>query len=201
MNQIALPLDWPADEALDAFLVSPSNAAAVRHLDSPAKWPVAASILTGPRKSGRSLLGRIFAARTGGQLIDNAEGRDETAIFHAWNAAQASRRPLLLIADAPPPEWRVRLPDLRSRLSATPVVTLGAPDEPLIAQMIPYLLGRRGLACAGDVGAYVAPRLTRCHHSVIAFADALDAAALAQRRAITVPLAREVLERSGDAAA
>lgn len=198
MRQIALPLDWPADEALDAFLISPSNARAVRHLDSPGAWPVAVTILTGPRKSGRSLLGRIFAGRTGGSLIDDAEQRDEAAVFHAWNAAQAGRRPLLLVTDRAPPEWEAGLPDLRSRLGATPVVTLGAPDEALIAQLIPYLLQRRGVACAAEVGAYAAPRIERSFHRVIAFAEALDAAALAQHRAITVPLAREILDHIAD---
>ena len=47
-----------------------------------------ATLLTGPRKSGRSLLGRIFVRKTGGRLFDNAEEHDEEALFHAWNEAQ-----------------------------------------------------------------------------------------------------------------
>lgn len=193
MNQNVLPFDWPANETHDAFLVGPSNAEAVRHLDAPARWPVAATILTGPRKSGRSLLGRIFAARTGGRLIDDAERRDEREIFTAWNEAQADRRPLLIIADGPPPVWEIALPDLRSRLTATPHVALHDPDEGLIAELVPYLLARRGVATAGEVGGYIAPRIERSHRAVIAIADVLDAAALSQRRAITVPLARALL--------
>ena len=193
MSQIALPLDWPTDEADDAFIVSPSNEAAVRHLHAPGTWPVCATIITGPRKSGRSLLGRILASRTGGTLIDDAENHAERAIFGAWNEAQHSRRPLFLIANAAPPVWQVVLPDLRSRLSATPHVTLGDPDEDLIARLIPMLLERRGLAASPDVIAYLAPRVERSHRAVIALVDALDAVSLAAHRAITVPLARAVL--------
>ena len=40
------------------------NADAVRHLGHWSLWPVTATLLTGPRKSGRSLLGRIFAAKS-----------------------------------------------------------------------------------------------------------------------------------------
>ena len=58
-----------------------------------------ATLVTGPRKSGRSLLGRIFVRKTGGRLFDNAEDHDEEALFHAWNDAQARRRPLLIVAD------------------------------------------------------------------------------------------------------
>ena len=66
MNQMALPLGWPADERQEDFIVGESNARAVRHLEHWGTWPVMATILTGPRKSGRSLLGRLFARRSGG---------------------------------------------------------------------------------------------------------------------------------------
>lgn len=193
MNQIALPLNWPADDADDAFIVSPSNAAAYRHLHASGTWPVAATVLTGPRKSGRSLLGRIIAARTGGRLIDEAERHDETDLFHAWNEAQSTHRPLIIIADACVPEWTVKLPDLRSRLAATPHVAFGDPDEALVAALTARLLERRGLAATPEVIAYLAPRIERSHHAVIALVDALDEASLAAHRAITVPLARAVI--------
>jgi chromosomal replication initiation ATPase DnaA len=195
MSQIALPLGWPADEADDAFLVSASNMAAVRHLESPGRWSVAATILTGPRKSGRSLLARIVARRTGGTMIDDAERHPEIELFHAWNAAQATRRPLVIVADAPPPQWRIGLPDLASRLSATPHVAFDAPDEDLIGRLVAHLLERRGLSAGADVIAYVAPRIERSHHAVIGFVDSLDAASLAAHRAVTVPLARAVMQK------
>ena len=103
MSQIALPLDWPAGDAPEDYLVSEANKPLIRHFEHWSLWPVMATILTGPRKSGRSLLGRIFAAKAGGELIDNAENADEEAVFHAWNRAQEHRRPLILIANAPPP--------------------------------------------------------------------------------------------------
>ncbi len=193
MNQIALPLDWPADDTSNTFIVSRSNEVAVQRLRAFGTWPVSAIILTGPRKSGRSLFGRLFAVQSGGALIDDAETRDETIIFHAWNDAQARHRPLLLIADAPPPLWSIALPDLRSRLSATPVVSFGDPDEVLIGRLIEHLLERRGIAVAPELVAFLTPRIERSHHAVIALVDQLDAASLSRRRPITVPLAREVL--------
>lgn len=193
MNQPALPLDWPADEADDAFIVTASNAAAVRHLDSIGTWPVSSCLLTGPRKSGRSLLGRIFVQRSGGRLIDDADRRDERSLFSAWNEAQATRRPLLLVAEVPPPDWRISLADLRSRMSATPAVTMGPPDDELIGALLAQLLARRGLSVGPEVIVYLVPRSPRSHLGVIGLVDALDAASLAQRRAVTIPLAREVL--------
>jgi hypothetical protein len=69
-----------------------------------------ASLLTGPRKSGRACSAGSSCAKTGGRLFDDAEDHDEEAIFHAWNEAQETRRPLLIIADAPPPAWTVSCP-------------------------------------------------------------------------------------------
>ena len=199
MSQIALPLDWPAEEGGDAFIVTASNDIAVRRIHAFGTWPVSSMILTGPRKSGRSLFGRLFAARSGATLIDDAETQDETDIFHAWNEAQARRRPLLLIADAPPPLWQVALPDLRSRLSATPVVTFNDPDEGLIAQLIAHLLERRGIITTPELINYLTPRVERSHHAVIALVDKLDAASLSRHRPVTVPLARDVLAVDGAA--
>ncbi len=120
MGQIALPLAWPVADAEEDFLISDANRPAFDHLKRWSVWPVMATLLTGPRKSGRSLLGRIFVRKTGGRLFDNAETHDEEVLFHAWNQAQETRKPLLLIADAPPPVWRVALagPSLAPRRDA-----------------------------------------------------------------------------------
>ncbi len=194
-TQAALPFDWPPDEAADSFIVTASNAEAVRHLEAVGTWPVRTALLTGPRKSGRSLLGRIFARRTGGRMIDDADRVDERVLFTAWNEAQTSRRPLLLIADHAPPDWHLSLPDLRSRFSATPVASIGAPDDELLRRLLGAIVARRGLVLTPEAEAYLLPRLPRSHHGVIALADALDAASFARRGGrITVPLARAVIE-------
>jgi hypothetical protein len=113
-------------------------------------WPVKATILTGPRRSGRTLLARSFAERVGGRLFDNAETRDEEELFHAWNQAQDSGRPLIMVADTAPPEWEPRLPDLRTRLAVTPVTRIHLPDDRLFSALIQLLFADRGLHVPGD---------------------------------------------------
>ena len=197
MSQIALPFDWPAPESVDDFIVTSANRDAVAQLERPGGWPVRAALLTGPRKSGRSLLGRIFVAQTGGSFIDDAETASEADIFHRWNLAQQERRPLLIIALYPPPQWRVRLPDLASRLSATPHLQIAEPDDMLIGLLLEKLFGQRGLLLSADVAAYVTARVERSYVGVMRFVDALDNAALSQRRGISIKLAKQVLEQIG----
>lgn len=197
MSQIALPLDWPAGESQEDFVVGDANADAVRHLDHWGTWPVMACILTGPRKSGRSLLGRLFARKTGGRMIDNADRRGEEELFHAWNAAQADRRPLLLIADSPPPAWSVRLPDLRSRLAATPVVSIADPDDGLIRALVEKLLAQRNLSAPPGLADWLVPRIDRTYVGLIRVVDALDDVALAKRARLSIRLARGTLASLG----
>lgn len=193
MSQFALPLDWPAPETADNFIVTSANASAVAQLERPGSWPVRAALLIGPRKSGRSLLGRIFAAKSGAMLIDDAELHGETALFHRWNSAQEERHPLLIIAQAAPPLWRVTLPDLASRLKATPVFEIGMPDDELILRLLEKLLAQRGLIVPPEAITYVAGRIERSYVAILRAVDALDSAALSQRKGVTVPLARSIL--------
>lgn len=196
MNQIALPLDWPAAETEQDFIVAPANALAVRHLSHWALWPVMATVLTGPRKSGRSFLGRLFAQK-GGALIDGADRVDEEELFHAWNRAQAEHKPLLMIADTVPPEWSPRLPDLRSRLVATPVIRIDEPDDALVVALCERLLGARGLALGPGAGEWLARRIERSYVGVQRAVDAIDAAAWRHRGRVGIPLVREALVVAG----
>lgn len=197
MNQIALPFAWPAADDERDFIISDANRVAIRHLEHWSLWPVMATVLVGPRKSGRSLIGRIFAAKSGGRLIDNADAQDEEMLFHAWNAAQASRAPLLMVADVAPAQWATHLPDLRSRLLATPLVAFAEPDTGLMGPLIEKLLTARGVHAPAEVVRYLVPRVDRSYIGIGRVIDAIDEIALERRRRITVPIARAALAMVG----
>jgi chromosomal replication initiation ATPase DnaA len=197
MTQIGLPFDWPADEDQSDFIVTPCNATAVRHLDHWGNWPVRATLLIGPRKSGKSLLSRIFAARSGGTIIDDAEAKAEVDVFHAWNVAQETRTPLIIVAQQAPPIWQVKLPDLKSRLTATPVVEISPPDVSLIEALLFKLLAKRGLVLPPDAATYIASRLERSYLAVMRAVEALDSASLSRKRGLTIPMARDALSAQG----
>ena len=155
--QLALPLTLdPAPT--DAIVIGNANRAALEALRAPEHWPFGTAILSGPPRSGRSLLARWFEER-GGAALDDADACDETAVFHRWNAAQAERRPLLLIAGAA--RWSPALPDLRSRLGAALTFAIGVPDDAMLAALIERHAAGRGLALGEGAGAWLASRMRR----------------------------------------
>jgi len=212
-----LPLDLGHRPALGRadFLVAPSNAAAVAWLDRWPDWPAPALALSGPPGSGKSHLARVFAARAGASIIDpallvtervpaliagaaaavvdEAERAAEAPLLHLYNLLAERRGHLLIVSRAAPARWAIALADLRSRLVAAPSVAVVAPDEALIGALLVKLFADRQLAVGEEVLAYLARHLERSFIAAQRAVAALDAAALAEHRRITVPLARRML--------
>lgn len=197
MSQLALPLAWPADPGDNGFLVSASNRDAVQLLEDWTAWPVRTALLVGPRRSGRSLIARIFARKSGGVVMDDAQRAPEEALFHAWNRAEAAKRPLLLVAEKAPPIWEIALPDLRSRVAASPLAQIGPPDDPLMRALVERGLAGRGLDARPELIDWVASRIERSYDVIAATIAALDAAAMERRRGLSIPLARTTLTEAG----
>ena len=192
-DQIALPLDWPQSDGDARFIVSGANRDAFDHFRKFSMWPVKATVLTGPRRSGRSLLARSFVERVGGRLFDDADSRDEEELFHAWNQAQDSGRPLVMVADAVPPAWKPRLPDLKTRLAVTPVARIEHPDDRLFAALIQLHFADRGLHIPADALRFMSERLHRDYWTAERAVEAVDRYAIAERARLSMPTVRRAL--------
>src|SRR5580658_3318234 len=212
-----LPLDLGHRPALGRadFLVAPSNAEAVAWLDRWPLWPAPALALYGPKGSGKTHLAHVFAARAGARfidpaalatervptllggakaaIVDDAAGAAAEPLLHLYNVLAEQQGHLLLVAREPPAHWAIALPDLRSRLLACPAVALSPPDEALIGALLVKLFADRQLVVGDDIVTYLTLRLERSFDAVLQAVATLDRAALAERRRITVPLARRVL--------
>lgn len=195
-DQIALPLDWPQAGDERRFILSEANRDAFEHFRHWSMWPVKATVLTGPRRSGKSLLARGFIARVGGRLFDNAQRHDEEELFHAWNQAQETGRPLIMVVDDTE-GWEVALPDLRTRLAATPVARIHQPDDALFAALIELLFADRGLHIPGDALRFVTGRVHRDYLTAERVVEAIDRFAIAERARLSLPTVRRALIDGG----
>lgn len=212
-----LTFDLPVRPALgrEAYFVSPTNSEALAAIDAWESWPNRRHLLLGPRGSGKTHLAHVWAALSGAKIFtakdltsdavpdltgpialeDLDQGMDEAALFHLLNLALAEGRPLLLTSTTPP---TMTLPDLASRISAIPVARIAAPDDELLAAVLIKHFEDRQLVVNPKVIDYLIPRIERSFEAARTIAQALDQAALAKGRAVTVNVAAAVLEDHGD---
>ncbi len=210
-TQLPLPLHWNSSATDEDFFSGPCNEHARAWLErGPSAWNHHASLLIGPPKSGKTHLARIFANTFGGKfvslqksgeaqgtgvfIIDNlCSGVDEVSLFHAYNRLKDQGGILLLVASAQPRDWPIRLPDLASRLAATPQVEIGAPDDTVLGAVLIKQLRDRGWSVPPDVVRYLMPRIERSFIGVHSLVTALDQSATGLKRNLTVALAGDVL--------
>ena len=192
MQQIALPLDKLRSGGSDSVIITASNAAAFAALGNHAAWPGHCAILIGPPRSGKSLMARYFAGQ-GGKVIDDADELDDETMFHRWNAALAGGQSILMLSTKAPAEWNVELADLRSRLGASQLLQIAAPDDELAGQLLLKHLYDRGTSIGPEALSYVVKRVERSHAALEALARQANAVALAEGSAITLPLVRNLL--------
>lgn len=214
-----LALDLPHRPALtrDDFLVADCNRAAVAFIDRWPDWPAPALVVHGPPGCGKSHLAAAFRAASGARLVDQRRfgiddppellgdtkaavidglvpGFAEDALLHLHNMLRDRCGHLLITAASPPSRWSVALPDLRSRLTAAPAVAVSEPDDMLIAAVLVKLFSDRQITVSEELIRFVLPRLERSFAAVRTFVGTVDKAALSDRRRVTVPLARQVLD-------
>jgi hypothetical protein len=191
MSQIALPLAAPPGAGPSRIVVGSANAAVLDAFAHAGGWPFRTAVLFGPPRSGKSLLARWFA-ESGGEAVDDADRADEAALFHRWNRAQESARPLLMVSNRA--DWRVTLPDLASRLGAALRLEIGAPDDAMLAGLIALHAEQRGLALDDSAAAYLVPRAERSHMGVERLVAAIDRLSLERKQPPTMTIWRDALD-------
>ena len=111
-----------------------------------------------------------------------------------WNRLVERGGSLLLTAAEPVARWRLRLPDLRSRLLTAWPVRIGAPDDQLLAALLVKQLADRQIHAGTEIVEFLVRRIERSFAAARSVVQALDRASLRARRPVTMPLARLVLD-------
>ena len=119
----------------------------------------------------------------------------ERALFHLHNLALAEGHQILLTSESAPSHWPLTLADLTSRMQGTTTVMLEPPDDVLLTAVLTKLFDDRQITPAPAVLSYLVRRIDRSFAAAREAVDKLDSAALDQGRAITRPLAAEVLDK------
>lgn len=117
----------------------------------------------------------------------------ERALFNLFNSARQRDCRLVVAGAAAPRALSVDLPDLRSRLSWGIVYQLAEGDDDDKAAILQFRATRRGLSLSPGVASYIVSRAPRAMEQLLAVLDQLDAASLAQQRALSIPFVKQAL--------
>ncbi|WP_157959760.1 hypothetical protein [Devosia submarina] len=204
----------PAQGEAD-FLVGEGNRLAHSRIMAFPHWPDPVTLLSGPPKSGKSHLARIFADRSGAVfaglgdlealatqggnrplIVEDADraGYDEAGLFHLLNQSMRDGRPLLLTAREDVGQWPLATADVRSRVRRATAFTLEISDDIQLSQMFVKLFTDRQIKVDPKIIAYLVARMERSAEEVVILADVMDRLAMARGSAINRRIAAEALD-------
>ena len=194
-RQLALPISPAPEPTLENF-VPGANAELLARLRALTAGELAEAVLYlwGEPGSGRSHL-LAASARPGLVVADDVERLDtagQIALFNAINAARDAGGTVLAAGNAPPAQLALR-EDLKSRLAWGLVYQVKPLTDAEKALTLHGEAARRGLKLSDEVVWYLLTHVRRDLHSLIALLDRIDRASLEQRRAVTLPLVRELI--------
>lgn len=212
-KQLPFDLAYKGTQGADDFIITESNAEAVKWLNRYPNWGAPGLIISGPAGSGKTHLAHIWQQQTGAAYVKSADdavrlldapaqpividGADDIApealepLFHLYNRAATNNTHILFCSEVPLAGWNIKLPDLQSRLAALPQVQLPPPDDMLLMALFTRALAVRGVTLKMELADYALPRLPRSARDVIETANALDRYALEHSKPLNLALLRE----------
>ena len=122
------------------------------------------------------------------------EKKWQQAIFHFFNRLMSLKSRLIITGDKPPTELVLTLADLKTRLSSGlifPVKDLNDDEKKAVFKHRAQL---RGFDLPDDCADYIFNRIPRNMSALIRFLDRLDKSSLVEKRKLTIPFIKKVLD-------
>jgi DnaA family protein len=131
--------------------------------------------------------------------IDRLDDAAQVALFNLINRRDAdAAAATLLVSCAQTPKSQALRADLATRLMQGLVLEVAALSDEDKAAALTQHARQRGITLPAEVTQYLLAHLARDLPTLVAVLDALDKVSLQQKRPITVPLLREVLQNPLD---
>ena len=222
-NTVQLTFDLGEEVSFnrDDFIASSSNKDALAWIDSWPNWPVNVSGLNvfGAPSSGKSHLANIWKTKSNALaindpsldvinvrellvdhknvLIDNFDNSwKEEPVLHLYNLIQELGGSFIIISEQPVSQMDIKLRDLASRVSTMSTVELKLPDDKIIKGVMRKLFKDRQIDVSNDVVNYLCRRMERSFKEVARLVDRLDKISLSEKNAISLSLARRILQET-----
>ena len=125
------------------------------------------------------------------EVIGNEEW--EYALFNLYNRVREKNVNMIVSSSLPLASLKIKLADLKSRLSWGPAFKLTALSDKDKQKALQQRAKNRGLELADDVVAYLLKRSPRDMNSLFALFEKLDKASMVEKRKLTIPFIKDYL--------
>ena len=218
MRQMPLDMPFPKLRGRDNFIIGACNRLAATWINHWPDWPKPGHSLNlvGPGGAGKSHLAAIWQEMCGARLCDQpadladimADGDvplvvldkidwaldwPEDMLFHLFTRCDLESGGLLMLSEKPVAQMHWDLADLRSRMRGVAMASIDLPDDALIHALLEKYFADRQLLAPPAMLRYLVSRMERSFDAVQTVAAALDRRSIADKKPLSVGLARLVL--------
>ena len=218
MQQMPLDMRFPKFQGRDDFIIGACNRLAAAWINRWPDWPKPGHSLNlvGPAGAGKSHLAAIWQEMCGARLcdhpaelasimadrnvpfvvldkIDGAFDWPEDTLFHLFTRCDVESGGLLMLSEQPVAQMHWDLADLRSRMRGVAMASIDLPDDALVYALLEKYFADRQLLAPPAMLRYLISRMERSFDAVQTIAAALDRRSIADKKPLSVGLARLVL--------
>ena len=168
------------------------------------------SFLYGPKKSGKTFLGKIwlqnnqavelnnnfqiFPDSKKNIFIDNILSFNEENLFHLVNNCILNKSKILITSNNKINEIDFKYKDLSSRLKTFSNLEINQPnDEMLLTILTKLLIDKQFIINSKEIFEYILRRVDRSYEGIYNIVNKLDILSLEKKRQLTIPLIKEIL--------
>lgn len=220
MSQEFFDFGFKAKMRDDNFIVSESNSRALALIEKWPDWKTHSLYIYGPKDSGKTMLANIWIEESSAKILkpqdiynmvskpseykggcyiveDIENVHDEAAFLHFFNSVKEDSGYILMTAHNHPSNLKIRLADLRSRINSITSCSVSNPDHELLRTLFFKHFVERQLKVEMNVVDYLVSRTERSFEAVHKIVEELDINALKEKKNITIPFVRAILQRMG----
>lgn len=210
-KQQLLDIGLKTSYASEEFITSVANLTAYNAIKNYEKWPNRSLLLVGEEGSGKTHLSTIWQSKSNakkifeeddlsnysnefGIVFENIEKcKNEKFLFHLINFCKENGIYLLLTSEYIP---SFNIKDLSSRIGSMLKIEIRSPDEDLLKTLLYKRFDEIQIKVEKEVIDYLLIRINRSYSFVKKFTQEINKLSLQEKRSITIPFARNMLESS-----
>ena len=218
IQQMPLDIRFPKLQGRDDFIIGACNRLAAAWINRWPDWPKPGHSLNlvGPAGAGKSHLAAIWQNMCGARLcdhpaelvavmadsnvhfvvldkIDSARDWPEDTLFHLFARCDVESGGLLMLSEQPVAQLQWDLADLRSRMRGVAMASIELPDDAIVYELLEKYFADRQLMAPPTMLHYLVSRMERSFDAVQTIAAAIDQRSIADKKPLSVGLARLVL--------